>query len=51
MTAGDIIVLGPLSMGDNAAIVTALSGAVIVADDINSWSQEGQLWFSIVKAA
>lgn len=51
MSAGDILVLGPYLLDDNAAIVTALSGAVIVADDINAFTADGQVWFSIVKAA
>lgn len=51
MTAGDITVLGPYSMNDNAAVVTALSGAVVIADDIITWNANGQVWFGVVKAA
>lgn len=51
MAAGDITVLGPYSVGDTSAIDTALTGAVVVADDITSWTWAGQVWFAIVKAA
>ena len=50
MGAGDITIIGPLLLDDNAAIDTALTGQVVVADKITSWAQEGQVWFAIVKA-
>ena len=51
MAPGDITMLGPYSVGDKSTIDTALTGAVVVADDIVSWSSSGQVWFAIVKAA
>jgi len=51
MAAGDITILGPYSVGANSAIDTALTGAVVVADQITSWTANGQVWFAIVKAA
>lgn len=51
MTAGDITIIGPIDVNDTAAIDTALTGAVIVADVFTSWSESGQVWFAIVKAA
>lgn len=51
MAAGDITILGPFTVGDSTAIDTALTGAVVVADDFTSWSDSGQVWFAIVKAA
>lgn len=51
MAAGDITVLGPYAVGDNTAIDTALSGAVVVADKIVTYVCEKQVWFVIVKAA
>jgi hypothetical protein len=51
MAAGDITILGPYSVGDNTAIDTALTGAVVVADLITSWVSNKQVWFAIVKAA
>jgi len=51
MAAGDITVLGPYAVGDNTAIDTALTGQVVVADDIVSWVSDRQVWFAIVKAA
>lgn len=51
MGAGDITVLGPIELNSNADVVTALSGAAVVADDVTSWAQNGQVWFAIVKAA
>ena len=51
MAAGDITILGPYDVGDSTTIDTALTGAVVVADDIVSWTWAGQVWFAIVKAA
>lgn len=51
MAAGDITILGPFAVGDNSAIDTALTGQVVVADDITSWVSDRQVWFAIVKAA
>lgn len=51
MAAGDITILGPFTVGDSTAIDTALTGQVVVADDIVSWSALNQVWFAIVKAA
>ncbi len=51
MGAGDITVLGPFNVDDTAGIDTALTGAVIVADDFTSWTAGNQVWFAIVKAA
>jgi hypothetical protein len=53
MAAGDITVLGPYRVGDNSAIDTALTGAVVVADQIVAWtgSNGQQVYFAIVKAA
>lgn len=51
MGAGDITVLGPYNCDDTSAIDTALTGAVVVADDIVSWVAANQVWFAIVKAA
>ena len=51
MAAGDITVLGPYNCDDKTAIDTALTGQVIVADDITNYVSEHQVWFVIVKAA
>lgn len=51
MAAGDITVLGPYPAGDKAAIDTALTGAVVVADEITSWVVGNAVYFAIVKAA
>ena len=51
MAAGDITVLGPYNVGDTSAIDTALTGQVVVADDITSYVAKNQVWFVIVKAA
>lgn len=51
MAAGDITILGPYNVADSSAIDTALTGAVVVADDIVSWTAGNQVWFAIVKAA
>lgn len=51
MAAGDIVVIGPLVAGDTAAIDTALSGQVVVADKITSHVHKGMVYFTIVKAA
>lgn len=51
MAAGDITILGPYAVGDDSAIDTALTGAVVVADDFTSWVSDRQVWFAIVKAA
>lgn len=51
MAAGDITVLGPYNVADKTAIDTALTGAVVVADDLTSWTAKNQVWFAIVKAA
>ena len=51
MGAGDITVLGPYNCNDKTAIDTALTGAVVVADEITSYAANNQVWFVIVKAA
>ena len=51
MAAGDITILGPFDVDDSAAIDTALSGAVVVADDFTSWVHANKVHFAIVKAA
>jgi len=51
MGAGDITVLGPYNCNDTTTIDAALTGAVVVADDIVSWVANNQVWFAIVKAA
>jgi len=51
MAAGDITVLGPYAVGDKTAIDTALTGQVVVADDIVAWVSDKQVFFAIVKAA
>ena len=51
MGAGDITILGPYDVKDTTGIDTALTGQVVVADHITSWSESGQVWFAIVKAA
>ena len=51
MAAGDITVLGPYDCDDKSAIDTALTGQVVVEDDIVSYVSEMQVWFVIVKAA
>ena len=51
MGAGDITIIGPNTVGDNTAIDTALTGQVVVADLITSWTANNQVWFAIVKAA
>jgi len=51
MAAGDITVLGPFVATDRTAIDTALTGAVVVADDIVSWPcGSNQVMFAIIKA-
>ena len=52
MAAGDITVLGPYDVGDTSAIDTALTGAVVVADDVVVWTGANgqQVYFAIVKA-
>lgn len=53
MAAGDITVLGPYDVGDTSAIDTALTGQVVVADKIITWTGANglQVYFAIVKAA
>ena len=51
MAAGDITVLGPYNVADKSAIDTALTGQVVVADDIVCWAVGNSVWFAIVKAA
>ncbi len=51
MAAGDITVLGPYDVGDETGIDTALTGQVVVADNITSYVSDRQVWFAIVKAA
>jgi len=51
MAAGDITMLGPFDVDDATAIDTALTGAVVVADDFTSWVYQNQVYFAIVKAA
>ena len=51
MGAGDITVLGPYDVGDETGIDTALTGQVVVADNITSYVSDRQVWFAIVKAA
>lgn len=53
MAAGDITILGPFAVGDTTAIDTALTGAVVVADNFTSWTSANglQVYFAIVKAA
>lgn len=53
MAAGDITILGPYRAGDTSAIDTGLTGQVVVADKIVSWSASNgqQVYFAIVKAA
>lgn len=51
MAAGDITVLGPYNVDDTSAIDTALTGAVVVADDFTSWTYLNKVYFAIVKAA
>lgn len=51
MGAGDITILGPYLKGDKAAIDTGLTGQVVVADDIVSWTDGQSVYFAIVKAA
>ena len=51
MAAGDITVLGPYYCDDKTAIDTALTSAVVVADDVITWTYLNQVWFAIVKAA
>lgn len=50
MATGDFLVFGPLEFDDNAAIIVAMSGNVVVGDDIVSWADKGQVWFGVVKA-
>lgn len=51
MAAGDVTILGPYNVGDNSGIDTALTGQVLVADLLVSWTALNQVWFAIVKAA
>ena len=51
MAAGDITVLGPYNCNDKTVIDAALTGQVVVADNIVSWVAGNQVWFAIVKAA
>lgn len=51
MAAGDITVLGPYGVHEKTTIDTALTGAVVVADSICSYTWDKQVWFVIVKAA
>lgn len=51
MGAGEFDVYGPFGVGADSAIKTALSGSVLVADDIVSWVSDRQVWFGAVKAA
>lgn len=51
MTAGDITVTQPVDVGDEAGVVTALSGVAVVADDVVSYVSDRQVWFAIIKAA
>jgi hypothetical protein len=51
MAAGDITIRGPYNVGDSSAIDIGLTGQVVVADKIVSWTAGSQVWFAIVKAA
>ena len=51
MAAGDITILGPYNVGDTTTIDTGLTGQVVVADLIVSWTANKQVWFAVVKAA
>lgn len=51
MAAGDVNVIGPLVPSDTAAIDTALTGQVLVADLLVPYWYNGSLYFVIVKAA
>ena len=48
--AHSVSVIGPYDVGDDATITAAISGAMVVADDIVSWVSHGQVWFGIVTA-
>ena len=48
--AGEVTVFGPYAVGDDAAIVTALSGSVVVADDLVSHVSDRQVWFTHINA-
>jgi len=53
MAAGDITVTSVCAVGDSAAIVTALSGAAVVADEIVAIPMANglEVKFAIIKAA
>ena len=51
MGAGDITMLGPFDVDDATTIDTALTGAVLAADQFTSWTYNNQVYFAIVKAA
>ena len=52
MTAGDVLSLGPFPAGDTTAIDAGITGnGVVVADDITAHVYEGNVYFTIIKAA
>lgn len=50
--AGEVTVLGPYDVGSagEAAIIAGLSGTVVVADDITAYTEEGQVYFTVIHA-
>ena len=52
MAAGDVEVYGPFQAHDTAAIDTGVTGnGVVVADDITAWTENGMVYFLVIKAA
>ena len=50
MAAGDINNFGPYDVGDGTAIAAGLAG-VVVGDDITAYVSDGQVFFTVIKAA
>ena len=52
MAAGDVLVLGPFPADDTTAIDAGITGqGVVVADDITVHVENGNVYYTIIKAA